>query len=238
MKKFLMRKEIVRIFCLIIMAFAVNITMADAFQNVLTESVAAQKSRISFLMNGTDGKMYNVFIIGENEHFVTGYAWKSTPNDQLYKADSYHAYISEASDSVSNFQYINLFGNNKGYPEYINRSNPTYTGGVFVIKGEQGQPDILASALQRTGGGFVDYRFFAIKNGTLRPMKVLYKDQTTTYVLVGTHQKAYALEDGTIASPYFIQNNGRNNRWGNYTAVYMPDFTNLVLIHAYTNKDE
>ena len=232
------------LFGLALMAAALctaNTSESYAAASVITESAAMEKSRVSYLMNGTDGKMYNLYIVGENEKFCGGKmpGWKRTDYDQVYSATSYWAYISEMNDSNAILQNVDLFGKKSpNHPEYINRTDPTYMAGVYVIKGVQGQPDILVSARQ-SSASYVDYRFFAIKNGILRPMKFMSSSsQETRLVLLGTHSEPYEKEDGTLAFPWFrrgaISEDGRKIPGGNFVSVYMPDFTNLILIHAYT----
>ena len=235
------------LFGLALMAAALctaNTSESYAAASVITESAAMEKSRVSYLMNGTDGKMYNLYIVGENEKFCGGKmpGWKRTDYDQVYSATSYWAYISEMNDSNAILQNVNLFGKkSSNYPEYINRTDPTYMGGVYIIKGVQGQPDILVTACQ-TSASFVTYRVFAIKNGVLYPMKVINDtNQETMTNLVGIHRKPYGMDDGTYAFPWFRRGmwkqDGTKIPGGNFTSVYMADFTNLMLIHAYTYKE-
>lgn len=222
---------------------AANTSVSYAAPSVITESAATEKSRISYLMNGTDGKMYHLHIIGENEKFYGSKgAWKKTDYDQVYSAASYWAYISEMNGSNAILQNINLFGKKSpNYPEYINRTDPTYMGGIYVIKGLQGQPDILVSAVQ-SSASYIDYRFFVIQNGSLRPMRLMSdSSQETRSVIMGTHKRPYEKEDGTLALPWFRRKgmaaDGTTIPGGNFVSVYMPDFTNLILISAYTYKE-
>lgn len=228
---------------LLLMSCTVNLMPPTyAMQTVMSEEMAMEQSRLSYLMNGTDGKMYNVYIVGDNESFFGSKAfWKKTDYDQVWKADGYWAYVCEANDSVPMLQSANLFGKKSaGNFEYINRTEATYMGGIYVIRGIDGQPDMLVSARQMTGGGFVDYRFFVIKNGMLKQMKFLYDSNQTRMVKIGTHKRPYGLEDGTIAFPWFRQGHIDGDRkipGGNFMSVFMPDFTNLILIHGYTYKE-
>lgn len=235
-----MRKELLGLALMATTFCIANATVAYAAPNVITESAATEKSRVSYLMNGTDGKMYNLYIVGENERFYgSNGSWKKTDYDQVYSATSYWAYISEMNDSNAILQNVNLFGKkSSNYPEYINRTDPTYMGGVYVIKSVQGQPDILVSAIQ-SAASYVDYRFFVIQNGVLRAMRLMNENnQETRTAIMGTHSSPYEKEDGTVAIPWFrrkdIARDGTTIPGGNFVSVYMPDFTNLILIHAYT----
>lgn len=220
-----------------------NATVSYAAPYIVAESTATEKSRVSYLLKGTDGKMYNLYIIGENEKFYGSNApWRKTENDQIFGATSYWAYISGLNESNAILQDINLFGKKTpGFPEYINRTDPTYTGGTYVIKGMQGQPDILVSAKQPTGSA-VTYRFFIIKNGTLCPMKIIDDtNQETMTNLVGIRRVPYRKDDGTYAIPWFrrggFTRNGAKIPSANFMSVYMADFTNSLLIHAYTYEE-
>ena len=238
-----MKKLLFGLALMVVALCTVNISESYAAPSVMTESAAAEKSRVSYIMNGTDGKMYNLYIVGENERFYGSKAhWKNTDYDQIYSATSYGAYISEMNDSNVILQNVNLFGKkSSNYPEYINRTNPAYTGGIYVIKGVQGQPDLLVSARQ-TSASYVDYRFFAIKSGILRPMKLMSDtDKETSTFIIGIHRMPYEKEDGTVAVPWFRRKNfakdGTIIPSGNFVSVFMPDFTNLILIHAYSYKE-
>lgn len=231
-------KKIIK--CLLVLALlllsGIGYSCTYAAPNVLTYSMASERSRAAYLMNGTDGKLYNIYIVGENENFYGRAMWRKTDYDQLYSADAYWAYVSESGDSVAMFQSVNLFG--KKYAdqkEYMNLTDPTYMSGVFVIPGTEGQPDVLVTAKQMTGGGFVDYRCFVIKNGELRQMKFMSDNKKTRLAVIGIHSEPYEVEDGTLAFPWFRQRQ-MDTPGGHFVSVYMPDFTNLILIHAYTYK--
>ena len=213
----------------------------EAYSYSLTDDFAAEKSRVSFIMRSVEGTSYNVYIVGDGDKYAgksAPFVWGST-NDLIYKATAYTPYISELNDVIALQQDIKLFGDNSRNEEYINVTNPTRTGGVYVIKGINGQPDILVAAIQTTGGGFVDYRFFAIKNGELRQMKLLFSNQNTRLVSMGyVGNGPHALSDGTIALPWFKQKMGGAKDFGQFTSVYMPDYNNLILIWAYTVKGD
>ena len=211
----------------------------DAMQNVMTSQVALRNSRQMFTLRGTDKKVYRVYILGENERYgknVPG--WQKTKYDQLYVADGYYAYVEDLNSGVAVFQSTELFGKRKGYTESVNLTDPTYGGGFYVIRGMNGEPDILVSAMQMTGNGHVDYRFFVVKNGMLKQMKLLNSSKETFYKFVGHHKRPYMLDDGTIALPWFKRGQGSANPGGLFTSVYMTDFTNLILMFAYTYKEE
>lgn len=242
-KSFSMRKALLGLALMATTFCMANIDVSYAAPSVIGESEAIEKSRISYLMTGTDGKMYNLYIIGENEKFYGAKnTWKKTDYDQVYSANSYWAYISEMNDSNAILQDVNLFGKrSSNHPEYINRTNPSYMGGIYVIKGVQGNPDILISACQPTYS-FVTYRIFVIKDGALHAMRAVNDiSQETMTSLVGIHRKPYGLDDGTFAFPWFRRGTWRQDGTkvpgGNFTSVYMADFTNLLLIHAYTYKE-
>ena len=87
------------------------------------------------------------------------------------------------------------------------------------MENTNGNPDILVTSEQMSSS-FVDYRFFIIKDGKLTAMKVKYSDGE-----IGVT---------TIAIPRFRQRQFTpGEKYGNYTAVYMPDYTNCILISAY-----
>lgn len=242
-EKFLMKKVLFGLALMTAVWGAGNTLESYAAPSVISESAATEKSRVSYLMNGTDGKMYHLYIVGEGEKFYGSKAtWKQTDYDQLYCAVSYWAYISDMNDSNAILQDVNLFGKkSSNHPEYINRTDPTYVGGIYIMKGVQGQPDILVSASQ-SSASYVDYRFFVIQNGNLRPMKFMSDtSQETRTATMGTHRKPYEKEDGTVACPWFrrkdMVRDGTPIPGGNFVSVYMPDFTNLILIPAYTYKE-
>lgn len=230
-------KFLVKIFILLTFLCSVNMGSSYAFQNVVSDSSIAERATLSYLMYGTDGTAYNLYIVGEGEKFAgSSAAWKRTPDDRIYMAKSYDVYISGTGDSIPKYQPVKLFGDTKGRSEYMNLTDPTYTSGCYLIKGKNSQPDILVSALQMTGGGFVDYRFFVIKDGIFKQMQLMSDNQQTRLVTIGTHKRPYELDDGTVAIPWFRQRTiepGGGN-FGNYISVYMPDYTNLILIHGYT----
>lgn len=238
-------KKIIRSIVFILMVLVMNMMPTYAMQTVMSEEMAIQKSRVSYLMNGTDGKMYNVYIVGDNESYDREFStWKKTPDDRVYKATTYGAYVCDSDDTVSMLQSVQLFGEHKtagGYV-YMNLTNPSYVGGIYLIKGVNGEPDILVSAAQLYGSGAVDYRCFVIKNGSLKQLKFMDENQSFHFDVVGTHQKPYTLDDGTIAFPWFrrtsLTSDGRKIQGGSFTSVFMPDFTNLILIHGYTYKRE
>lgn len=225
--------------CRIMKAFFIFMAMvmfavfpASAAPETLSDEYATNKSRLSWVARGTDGEMYNIYIIGENEKFMGGRdaPWKATDNDQAFGTKTgYHAYISKLGDMTALLQSLNLFGESPRVDGYyvVNLTDPSWQGGAFLIKGKNGQPDILATAKQMYYS-FVDYRFFVIKNGVLRPMKFMSDSQRTRIQIIGDHELPYAVEDGTLAVPWFERGKGV------HTSVYMPDFENLLFIHAYT----
>lgn len=230
-------KFLIKIFMLLTFLCSVNIGNSYALQNVASDSSIAERATLSYLMYGTDGTAYNLYIVGEGEKFAGASAvWTRTPHDSIYMARSYDVYISGMGDSIPKYQSVKLFGDTKGRSEYMNLTDPTYTSGCYLIRGKNGQPDMLVSAYQMTGGGFVDYRFFVIKDGIFKQMQLMSDNQRTRLVTIGTHKKPYELDDGTVAIPWFRQRTmepGGGN-FGNYISVYMPDYTNLILIHGYT----
>ncbi len=230
-------KFLVKIFILLTFLCSVNMGSSYAFQNVVSDSSIAERAALSYLMYGTDGTAYNLYIVGDGEKFArSSAAWKRTPDDRIYTAKSYDVYISGTGDSIPKYQPVKLFGDTKGSPEYMNLTDPTYTSGCYLIKGKNSQPDILVSALQMTGGGFVDYRFFIIKDGIFKQMQLMSDNQRTRLVTIGTHKRPYELDDGTVAIPWFRQA-PKEYGGGDYISVYMPDYTNLILIHGYTFRE-
>lgn len=233
-------KQLIRsmVFFTLLVIFGIPQIFAAAYS--LTDIDAAKQSRLSFLMHSTDGNAYNVYIIGDGESYAGRSApWSYSSNDMIYKAKAYYVYISSVKEDIVEMQGIELFGDNPtGHAEYINIIRPSYTGGVYLIKGVNGQPDILVSAKQMTGGGFVDYRYFAIKEGRLQQMKLMSSDQSTRLVSKGRiNSMPYAVADGTIAVLWFRQRQGGIKDFGNFTSVYMPDYQNLILIFAYSYKE-
>lgn len=228
------------VFCFALLLVS-GVPYMAAYSYSLTDDFASQHSRLSFIMHSVEGTSYNVYIVGDGDSYAgtsAPFVWGST-NDLIYKAKVYTPYISELGNSIALQQSIKLFGDNRVNDEYINITNPTRTGGVYVIKGINGQPDILVAAIQTTGGGFVDYRFFAIKNGELRQMKLLFSNQNTRLVSMGyVGNGPHALSDGTIALPWFKQKMGGAKDFGQFTSVYMPDYNNMILIWAYTVKGD
>lgn len=225
--------------CLLLLLGAA-LSPALAASTVMPDVMAAEKARYSYMMTGTDGKLYNLYIIGDNEQFIGGgkAPWVHDRWDQLYLADRYSAYISENGGSAI-LQYNNLFGSRKNSRGgYANLSAPTWSGGVSLIKGVDGQPDILVTA-EQMAFSFVDYRLFVIQNGELKQMKFLYKSGKTRLDFIGRHKLPYELDDATIAMPWFRQGHlAPGLKSGIFVTVFMPDYTNLVLIEAYTFEDE
>lgn len=235
-----MKGIVIRFMFSIALLIGIAIQSIAAYSYTMTSDFAAEKSRVSFIMRSVEGSSYNVYIVGEGEKYAGATApWaRSSRGDLIYKAKSYMPYISDLNDIIASQQNLKLFGD-KINDEYINVTGPTYTGGVYVIKGNNGQPDILVSAVQTTGGGFVDYRFFTIKNGELKQMKLLYSNQNTRLVFMGyVGNGPQSLSDGTIALPWFKQKIRGAIDSGTYTSVFMPDYNNLILIWAYTVKGE
>lgn len=221
-----------------VILFSLGAFESYAMPNVMSDSLAMEKCRISYVMKGTDGKKYNLYILGDNEQFYgSRSAWHKTDYDQVYSADGYWGYISAINDTEALLQSTNLFGKkSNAYLEYMNMTDPTYMGGVYLITGESDQPDVLVTAEQMTGGGFISYRCFVIQNGSLTPMRFMGDDKRTHLSVIGTHKKPYGVEDGTIAFPWRRQK-GFNYNAGSFVSVYMPDFTNLILIHGYTYEE-
>lgn len=83
----------------------------------------------------------------------------------------------------------------------------------------------------------MDYRLFVIKNGELKQMKFLYKSGKTRLEFIGDHKLPYELDDGTIAMPWFRRKT-MEAKGGVFITIFMPDYTNMVLIDAYTYEDE
>lgn len=235
-KEIIMKDKLMKCLFSLLAIFTLFACSVDAAPVTLTDEYAADKARLSWVVQGTDGRMYNLYIIGENEKFMGGRnaIWKYSDNDQAFGTWSgYHAYISMPGEINTILQSANLFGDsarNDGY-FVVNLTNPSWQGGAFIIKGVNGQPDILVTAKQMHAS-FVDYRFFVIKNGILRPMKFVDKRQQTTIEITGDHDLPYAVDDGTLAVPWFYRGKGT------YVSVYMPDFENLMFISAYTYKDK
>ena len=85
-------------------------------------------------MRSVEGTSYNVYIVGDGDKYAgksAPFVWGST-NDLIYKATAYTPYISELNDVIALQQDIKLFGDNSRNEEYINVTNPTRTGGVYV----------------------------------------------------------------------------------------------------------
>lgn len=233
-------KQLIRSMVFFTLLVFLGISQIFAALYSLPDINAAQQSRLSFLMHGTDGVAYNVYIIGDGESYAGRSApWSYNAGDLIYKAKAYYAYISKVNEDSAVMQSVELFGaNTTGHYEYINPIKPSHTGGIYLIKGVNNQPDILVSAMQMTGGGFVDYRYFAVKDGHLQQMKLMSSEQSTRLVSMGRiNSMPYAVADGTIAVPWFRQRQGGITDFGNFTSVYMPDYQNLILIFAYSYKE-
>lgn len=227
---------------LVLLLLCSNFAYAQA-PATMADSVAMGKARVSFVMHDANGDIYNLYIIGENESFVGAgnSSWCATETDQVYEASWYDAYLTGPNSRIAVIQDVSLFGysKNEQYKQYINLTAPSYRSGVYLIKGVNGQPDILATAMQMTAS-FVDYRFFAIKNGELTPMKLMFSNQRTGTRMVGIHKRAYGLDDGTIAIPWVRQGmKGMTGglKSGRFISVFMPDFTNMILIFSYSIED-
>ena len=235
-----MKNLLFKLLACLLVVLGAGMVPSFAESTVMPDVVAAEKARYSYMMTGTDGKLYNLYIIGDNEQFigVGNSTWYRTKYDQVYAGYPYRAYISRITGGVAEIQYNQLFGNlrNKAEGEPVNLSDPTYRGGVCLIKGVDGQPDMLMTAHQ-VGATFVDYRFFVIKNGELRPMKFLFKNGKTALAFDGHHVLPYELDDGTVAVPWFRRKT-MEAKGGVFVTVFMPDYTNLVLIEAYTYDDK
>lgn len=64
-------------------------------------------------------------------------------------------------------------------------------------------------------------------------MKVHYDDGEISVTTIVRPIKPYIMQDGTIAIPKFRQRQFTpGERYGDYTAVYMPDYTNCIRISA------
>ncbi|MDK8254135.1 MAG: hypothetical protein QP733_06815 [Dialister micraerophilus] len=95
------------------------------------------------------------------------------------------------------------------------------------MKNTNGNPDILVT--------FEHYRFFIVKDGKPTAMKVKYNDGEIGVTTIGRPTKPYIMQDGTIAIPRFRQRQFTpGEKYGDYTAVYMLDYTNCILISAYS----
>lgn len=232
-------KETCKLLCAVILGIFLLLVgnWACAYQTVIPDSIAIERSRISYIMRDVNGAIYNLYIIGDGEIFVGAQTepWRKTEWDEIYEASSYNAYLTGPNSNNAVVQSVNLFGKNKvsGYKHRLNLTNPTWRSGIYLIKGVNGQPDILVTAYQMAAS-FVDYRFFAIKNGELRPLKLMFGNQRTSTRMIGIHKPAYGLADGTIAIPWFRQRMPGPLKPGNFITVFMPDFDNFILIAAYT----
>ena len=100
------------------------------------------------------------------------------------------------------------------------------------MENTNGNPDILVTSEQMSSS-FVDYRFFIIKDRKLTAMKVNYDDGEISVTTIGRPTKSYIMQDGTSAIPKFRQRQFTpGERYGDYMAVYMPDYTNGIRISA------
>lgn len=228
-------------FPVILVAFLLlsgNLAYATYMQ--LPDTVAIGVARLSYVMHDAKGEIYNLYIIGDNERFVgaRNTTWRNTENDQIYEAAPYHVYVTGPNSDTAIVQDVDIFGDRDkaNSTERLNLTNPTYQSGIYLIKGVNGQPDILVSATQMSAS-FVDYRFFAIKNGKLRAMKLMFGDQRTSTKMSGIHTPAYGLDDGTIAIPWFQSRIPGQVKAGRFISVFMPDFTNMILIYSYRIND-
>lgn len=230
-----MRKLIRAILVMFLFLFVLSTVNTHAYYGVLSDRDAESLSRKSFNMRGTEGIYYNLYIIGENERGNTfqNY-WKGGRFDTAYSCCHYTAYISESTNSSAFEQSENLFeqgrfGRARSSEETINLTD----GNVYLMENTNGNPDILVTSEQMSSS-FVDYRFFIIKEGKLTAMKVKYSDGEIGVTTIGRPTRPYIMQDGTIAIPKFRQRQFTpGEKYGNYTAVYMPDYTNCILISAY-----
>jgi hypothetical protein len=216
-------------------------SLAYAAPASLPDADAMQKARVSYAMTGTDGSTSNVYIIGENESFTGAgnTTWRTGEWDQIYSASRYNAYVSPINSDYAVLQdaslFTSLYGSSPGTYRF-NLTDPSYSGGAFLIEGVNGQPDILVTAKQESAGG-VSYRFFVIRNGKLTPMKIMFENRQTAYNMTGTHHRPYGLADGTVAVPWFKQRTMDSPSHGSFITVFMPDFTNAILTSAYVVKE-
>lgn len=73
-----------------VILFSLGAFESYAMQNVMSDSLAMEKCRISYVMKGTDGEKYNLYILGDNEQFYgSRSAWQKTDYDLVYSADGY-----------------------------------------------------------------------------------------------------------------------------------------------------
>lgn len=135
---------------------------------------------------------------------------------------------SSAFEQFENLFDQNRFGRVRNYEETINLTD----GNVYLMENTNGNPDILVTSEQMSSS-FVDYRFFIIKDRKLTAMKVNYDDGEISVTTIGRPTKSYIMQDGTSAIPKFRQRQFTpGERYGDYTAVYMPDYTNGIRISA------
>ena len=102
-----------------------------AAQAVMPDTMAMEMARKSFVMHDENGKIYSVYIIGDNEMFVGAkhFTWLyGRDTDQVYKAYPYNAYLSAPGKKSAEIQYVQLFGKKMDVtrPDFINVTAPTY----------------------------------------------------------------------------------------------------------------
>ena len=203
---------------------------------VIFSSIASAEeydARLRLLANSVDDVLYEIYIIGSNEQLLdSDWIWREHDKyNEIYKGD-YYAFITPATESNLKKQNVHLFGDLGGATSEgrINVLNNTRDG-VYVVQGKAGQPDLIVSKIQQSGGGQFESRIFVIKDGSLQLLKLMDKDRRFTENTYTGFKNINYLDDGTIAIHWWTND---AMTAGKYTTVYMLDIKNLVLIGAYT----
>ena len=220
-----------------IIVLLTNVVLAQP-PNILSNETTSARARVSFLMSSVENIPHNLYIVGINERRLDDrWPWRQFDKHEEIWTGKYYAYVNRPGDSKSVLQTVPLF-NSKTYQttnpsQRINVHYPNYDG-FYLVKGKAGQPDILVCTIRQTGGGSFSARTFIIKNGKLQLMRFMGEEQKIRDSHIIGFERLYYLPDGTLAVPWWTNSPEMHGR---YTTVYMIDVDNLILISAYTNKD-
>ena len=198
--------------------------------STLNRSEADSRSRQSFTLRSVEGKIFDVYIVGDGETILTDWLWAF--DDTIFAGD-YSVYLGDANSDTFTRQDVELFANNYGgeHPQRINVTQPNRDG-CHKVTGINVLPDLLVSKIQITGGGFFDMKIFVVKNGRLQALRFSGDGNFKTSRDTGFEPTTYR-DDGTISVPWWTNAPGSEGR---YVTFYKLDADNLILSPLRTEK--
>ncbi len=193
-----------------------------AAPSYLSQRQAAERARETFLMKGTDGGSYRIYVVGENEEFLGGkYFWTKNEQEQNYKGN-YSLYMARmGSKEMALRQPVELHHNR---PIIVNPVDPSRNG-FYVAKGIRRQPDILVLTQRESGGGGFGAETYFIRNGQLQQLWYLRPNgQIGKKVFIG-FKKLHYQNDGTFAVPTWTN----RKPGGHFIIVYRLNVSRMLL---------